>query len=312
MVEKKTVVGIDIGKDTVEVSQFGTSSATRSLPRTVDALTTLAEELHAADVALVAMEASGGYERLVLETLHVAGLEVALVQPQRVRAYAKAIGRRAKTDAIDAEVIAAFAAAIELAAWKPNSKELEAARELMRLRDELVRMSTALKNRLRAPTVSAAREGLEEVLAAHQKQIQRIQKQVTELLESTERREVLARLQTVPGVGPIVASTLVTELPELGTLERRAIAALVGLAPMNHDSGKHRGKRYIAGGRVHVRTALFQAANVAKQHNPIIKAFYSRLRANGKTHLVAMIASARKLLVILDTMVRHHRDWQLA
>jgi len=312
MSEKRVVVGIDVGKDSVEVSKFGGGLGTRTVERTIDALAALAGELKAAEVEFVAMEASGGYERVVLETLHVAGLEVSLVQPQRVRAYAKAIGRRAKTDAIDAEVIAAFAAAVELDAWQPADEQLGAARELMRLRDELVRMSTALKNRLRAPTMSAAREGLEEVLAAQQKQIRRIQVQVIEILESSERREVLARLQTFPGIGPVIASTLVTELPELGTLDRRLIASLVGLAPMNADSGKHAGKRFIVGGRVHVRTALYQAANVAKTHNPIIKAFYARLRQRGKAHLVAMIACARKLLVIVDAMVRHRQDWKIS
>ncbi len=309
---EKHVVGIDVGKDTVEVSQFGSEGGTRTVDRNPEALLALADALKAARVTRVAMEASGGYERLVLETCHAAGLGVALVQPLRVRAFAKALGKRAKTDAIDAEIIAAFATTVELEPWSPLDDHLAKARELMRVRDEFVHMSTALKNRQRAPTVSDAREHLDDAVAYFQKQIRQIQKKVIELLEATSHRDRLERLQTVPGVGPVVASVLVTELPELGKLERRALASLVGLSPMNDDSGQHRGRRRIGGGRVHVRTALYQATNTAKTYNPVIKAFYARLRAHGKPHLVAMIASARKLLTILDAMIRNGRDWTVA
>lgn len=255
------------------------------------------------------MEASGGYERLVLEILYAAGVQVALVQPLRVRSYAKAMGRKAKTDAIDATVIADFATTIELEPWKPVDKHLDEARELMRLRSELVRMSTILKNRLLSPTLSVARDGLNAVLEEHRRQIALIEAQVAQRLSPSAQGVIVERLQTVPGVGPVTASVLVTELPELGTLDRRHIASLVGLAPMNNDSGRHRGRRVTQGGRTHARTALYQAANVAKTHNPVLREFYARLRSKGKPHLVAMIACARKLLVILDAMVRHQRDW---
>ncbi len=307
---KGMVVGIDVGMRSLEVSRFGGVEATRTVERNVEALTKLATELKTAKVARVVMEASGGYEQVVLKTLHVAGIEVALAQPNRVRSYAKAIGRRAKTDAIDAEVIAAFGAAIELPAWEPADQSLEEARELVRVRDDFVRAATGFKNLAQAPTVAAAKDPLAEVLAAHAKAIKALQQRINELLSASTHGATFDRMQTVPGVGPVIASVLTTELPELGKLDRRAAAALAGVAPMNHDSGRYSGQRRILGGRVHVRTALFQAANVARLHNPIIKPFYARLRAAGKPHCVALIACARKLVCILSAMIRHGKDWE--
>lgn len=307
---KGVVVGVDVGKESIEVSRFGGAERTRTVVRSVEELTKLAEELKTAEVGRVVMEASGGYEQIVLKTLHVAGIEVALAQPHRVRAYAKAIGRRAKTDSIDAEVIAAFGGGVELRAWQPADKQLQEARELVRVRDDLVRMATTLKNLAQGPSVSAAEDALVEVLAAHTKAIKELQQRITGLLTASAQSDVFERLQTVPGVGPVIASVLTTELPELGKLDRRATSALAGVAPMNYDSGQYNGQRHIHGGRAHIRTALFQAANVAKQHNPIIKPFYAKLRARGKPHRVALIACARKLLVILNAMIRHGKDWE--
>lgn len=308
---KGVVVGVDVGKECIEVSRFGGAETTRTVGRSVDELTQFAAELKNSGVARVVMEASGGYEQLVLKTLHVAGLEVMLAQPHRVRAYAKAIGRKAKTDAIDAEVIAAFGANVELHAWHPTDKRLEEARELVRIRDDLVRITTTLKNLAQGPSISAATSTLAEVIASHAKAIKDLHQRITTLIIASERA-TFERLQTVPGVGPVIASVLITEFPELAQLDRRAASALAGVAPMNRDSGHYSGPRHIHGGRVHVRTALYQAAHVAKQHNPVIKAFYANLRARGKPHNVALIACARKLLVILNAMLRQGKDWEVS
>lgn len=307
---KDLVVGIDVGMESLEVSRFGVVDTTRTVERSVEELTKLATELKSAKVARVVMEASGGYEQIVLKTLHVAGIEVALAQPNRVRSYAKAIGRRAKTDAIDAEVIAAFGAGIELPAWEPADQGLEEARELVRVRDDIVRAATMFKNLAQSPTVSAAKDTLAEILGVHAKAIKELQRRINELLSASTQGGTFERLQTVPGVGPVIASVLTTELPELGKLDRRAASALAGVAPMNHDSGRFSGQRRIHGGRGRVRTALFQAAHVARRHNPVIKLFYARLRAAGKPHRVALIACARKLVCILNAMIRYGKDWE--
>ncbi len=313
----KRVVGIDVGKEMIDVSAFAgdddKSYKQRTLKRDEGTLTKLAKELKRAAVDLVVMEASGGYESLVLETLHASGLSVALVQPARVRSYAKAIGQRAKTDAIDCEVIAKFGAAVAPEPWKPLDPQLAQARELSRYRDGLVAQRTAEKVRLMQCRDERLKVLIEEHIAFVSTQVKRLDGEISMLIKSVKTaKEAYQRLETVPGVGPVIAAKLITELPELGTLNRRQITALAGLAPMNHDSGTHRGQRRIAPGRREVRVALFQAANVAKQHNPIIKLFYAKLRSKGKPHLVAMIACARKLVVILDAMMRQGVNWQVA
>lgn len=313
MTESMRVVGIDVGKAKLDISAFGSGKGShlqRSIERDVASLKRVAKECLRAKVDLVVMEASGGYERLALETLHAEGVKVALVQPSRVRDYAKAIGKRAKTDAIDCEVIARFGAAVSLQRWEPPSPALEQARQLGRHRDDLVAQRTAEKQRLEQTSNPRTCELIQEHIAFLAGHIRRIETEIASLIASVpEAQEKCARLMTVPGVGPVTASRMLTELPELGTLNRRAISALVGLAPINDDSGTYRGQRHIAGGRREARTSLFQAANVAKTHNPVIRAFYARLRANGKHHLVATVACARKLLTILDAMMRNKTDW---
>lgn len=313
MTERTRVVGIDVGKETLDISAFGegeTASPRQSIQRGQRELLQLAKRFKRAGITLVLMEASGGYEKLVLDTLHVAGVPVALVQPSRVRNYARAIGRRAKTDAIDCEVIARFAANVPVPVWKPADPRLDQARELGRYRDGLVEQRTADKQRLQQCSNERARIIIEDVIAFLDDKITELDREIASLIaEVAEVRTLSRRLQTVPGVGPITAARLITELPELGKSDRRAIASLTGLAPINDDSGQRNGQRHIAGGRRRPRTALFQAANSAKQFNPVIRAFYAKLRAAGKHHLVAMIACARRLLTILDAMVRHATDW---
>lgn len=308
------VVGIDVGKDVLGVSAFGegkSSQPQRMISRVPAEVDQLAKQLKKAKVELVVMEASGGFERLVLERIHTAGLPVSLVEPSRVRDYAKAIGQRAKTDAIDCEVIARFGRAVPLRLWKPLEAPLSEARELGRQRDHLVEQRTAEKLRLASCSHDSVGFVIEEHIEFLDRQIRTLDRAIAALIEEVESaKEISRRLQTVPGVGPVTAARLITELPELGTLKRRAITALVGLAPYNDDSGTQSGQRHVAGGRREPRTALFQAANVAKRHNPQIRDFYARLRAKGKHHLVALIAAARKLLVVLDAMIRSGTDWK--
>lgn len=307
------VVGIDVGKETLDISAFGdgtTASPRRTIPRSRDALQEVAELLKRCGVKLAVMEASGGYERLVLETLHIAGIPVALVEPIRIREYARALGRRAKTDAIDCQVIAKFGTDVALPIWQPADSRLDQARELGRYRDDLVAHRTSDKLRLKQCRHERARIAIEDHIDFLNDKIRELDREIASLIAEVDAAYAISkRLQTVPGVGPITAARLVTELPELGTSDRRVIAALVGLAPMNDDSGQRTGSRHIAGGRRAPRTALFQAANTAIHHNAIIRDFYAKLRAQGKEHKVAIIACARKLLVILDAMVRHATDW---
>ena len=316
MKDIKRVVGIDVGKENLDVSAFGegrTARAQGTIERNKGAIEKLAKSCKAAQVELAVMEASGGYEKLVLRVMHKTGVPLALVQPARVRAYAKAIGRLAKTDALDCRLIAQFGASVEVAPWQPADPHMEQAQELSRYRDALVKQRTTEKQRLQVCEDALMQTMLRAHITFLNAQINQLEETIEEhVAQVSEARERSRRMQTVPGVGPVTTARLLTELPELGLLNRRSIAALVGLAPMNHDSGKYRGERHVIGGRREPREALFMAANVARQHNPVLMAFYKRLRDKGKPHLVAVVACARKLLVILDAMIRHKTDWDPA
>ena len=306
------IVGIDVGKVWADVSSWGCAIVhpRQRVRREREALLQLARKLKEGQVELVVMEASGGYERLILETLYAAGIEVALVSPERVRHGIRAEGRRAKTDALDCEAIAAFATKYSVARWRPMAPELEQAKLLGRYRDDLVGIRTAEKNRLQGHINEILEAHIRAHIAMLNNQIRRIETQMKKLLGSvSETNAKVERLMTVPGVGIITAARIVVELPEIGKLNRRKIAALVGLAPMNRDSGQHRGQRSCVGGRRAPRTSLYQAAHTATMFNDVFKAFYVRLRAHGKPHNVALIACARKLLVTLDAMIRSGTDW---
>ncbi len=261
------------------------------------------------EAQLVVVEASGGYEAAIVSELVGRGQAVALVNPTRVRAFARAEGILAKTDKIDAGVIARFGATM-----KP---EPQARRDLSQLelnhwvtrRRQLVLMVTAEKNRLQT-----APEPIQADIARHiawmQAEIEALEQRINQAIAANPTwRETARRIETVPGVGAITASTLVADLPELGQLNRQKIAALVGVAPFNHDSGKRRGQRRIFGGRASVRSVLYMATLSAIRHNPVIKSFYQRLLAKGKLKKVALTACMRKLLVILNAMVKTGQDW---
>ena len=305
-------VGIDVSKGRVDVHvrPDGTAFACTTDP---DGLADLVGRLQACRPRLVAMEASGGCEGVVAAALAEAGLPVAIVNPRQVRKFAGAIGRLAKTDAIDASVIAHFADAV-----RPEAKPMPDAlslrlRELLARRRQLVVMINAEKQRLGKAADRLAQRSFKTILRSLEAERERIDRAIDKLIEQSPvfcaKQDLL---KSVPGIGDVVARTLIGELPELGTVDRHQIAALAGVAPMNRDSGSYRGKRRIQGGRVEVRAPLYMACLVAIRHNPPLRAFYKRLRDAGKPGCLALVAVMRKLLTTLNAILRDQKTWAVA
>ena len=303
-------VGIDVAKAKLDIHVLPDGTAF-SVPRTPDGLADLAQRLRALAPERVVLEATGGLETVVLAALGVAGLPVVAVNPRQMRDFARATGQLAKTDTLDAALIARFAHAVRPDLRPLPSAESIALGELLARREQLVGMIRA--EELRRHQVLAAR--IKRRLAAHvvwmQKELTEVETEIDAVIRTTPLwRDTVELLQTVPGVGQSVSRTLVIELPELGTLKRRQISALVGLAPLARDSGTRHGARHIRGGRSVVRAKLFMAAWVGARFNPVLRATYERLRTAGKPRKVALIACARRLLVILNAMVRTRTPWQ--
>jgi transposase len=256
------------------------------------------------------LEATGGYERTAAVALEQLDYAVALINAKQARNFARAANRVAKTDRIDAEMLAWFGEAM-----KPPVRPLASAaqrqlQDTITRRRQLVEMLTAERNRL-AGLRGPAQADVEETIEWLKKRIANLDQAIEQQIQHCEQwQQQYQRLTTVPGVGPVVASTLLALLPELGTLEHKPLAALVGVAPLNRDSGQKRGQRTICGGRKAVRQVLYMATLVAVQHNPLIRAFYDQLRQRGKLPKVARIAAMHKLLTILNAMLKHDRDWQ--
>jgi transposase len=305
-------VGIDVSKDHLDIAVRPGGEAF-TVERNAAGVEQLAERLRMVSPHVVALEATGGFETVAAATLAAAGLPVVIVNPAQVRAFAKAIGQRAKTDPIDAAVIAHFAEAT-----KPQVRPLpdEATRllaDLVARRRQIVEMIGAERQREKRMTVPHLRKSIARLIKALEKELAGLNTDIDDAVRgSPVWREKEDLLKSVPGVGPIIASTLIAELPELGRCGRRQIAALAGLAPFTRQSGQWRGKSFIGGGRQAVRTALFMGAMVAKQHNPVLKAFFDRLVAAGRPKMIALIAVARKLLTILNAVLRDNRPWQTA
>ncbi len=257
----------------------------------------------------VVLEATGGFEMLVASELELAGLPVSLVNPRQVRSFARAIGRLAKTDAIDAQVLAQFAEAVKPPVRPLPDADTRELRALVDRRRQLLEILTSERNRLRHAT-KRVRALIEEHIRWLKQQLGDLDKDISEFIRSSPMwRAQEDLLRSVPGVGPVLSSTLLTHLPELGSLNRGQVAALVGVAPLNRDSGAFRGKRSVWGGRTAIRSALYMAALVATRYNPVIKAFYHRLCAAGKPKKVALTACMRKLLITLNSMLRHRTLW---
>lgn len=304
------VVGIDVAKDHFDV-KFPNQS--RVLQFTYDAkgLEGLLEQLAAFRGCLIVIEATGGYERRLVAELVIGGQRVAVINPRQVRDFARASGQLAKTDRIDAHVLALFGERMQPRESEKTSVKQQELQQLVARRRQVVSLHTAENNRLDLTTSKLARKGIRQVLALLEKQRVQLDAEIAKLLQSDDDWKAKDEiLQSVPGVGPSTSATLLAELPELGHLNRQKIAALVGLAPFNHDSGKFQGKRSIWGGRRTVRSALYMAALSAYRWNPILKSFAQRLRQSGKPFKLVLTACMRKLLVTLNSMLRRNATWQ--
>lgn len=306
----ETFVGIDIAKAWLDVAWL--RGQTLRVDYTDEAVAGLVEQLLAQRPTLVVMEATGGLETALASALAAAGLAVAVVNPRQVRDYAKACGRLAKTDRIDAQILAAFAAAIRPQVRELPDEHTRALGDVLARRRQLIDMRVQEKLRLQRAS-SVQRDSLREHIAWLDERIDRLDIDLTQALRSSAAwRDKDDLLKAIPGVGSLTRATMLALLPELGTLNRRQIAALVGVAPFNRDSGKHQGGRVIWGGRAQVRRTLYMAAVAAMRCNPVIRSFYLHLRSQGKPAKVALTACMRKLLVIMNAMLKHRSSWHPA
>ena len=310
MSKRKSNIGIDVSKQLLEVAVYESDFRYRC-PNQARAFAELLAELIALQPARIVLEATGGLEKPVVAALHAAGLPVVVINPRQGRAFAKAIGQLAKTDRLDAAVLAHFAAALKPPLRPLKSKEEEDLEALMGRRGQLVDMLVAEKNRRHRATSDIVCETIKEHIEWLEERIAELDEQLQDrLASSSEWQGKDAILQSVPGIGPVVSCSLLAELPELGTLNRQRISKLVGVAPLNCDSGQQRGVRHIFGGRARIRSMLYMAALTALRFNPVIKEFYQRLIGKGKPHKVALTACMRKLLSIINLMVRNQTSWK--
>jgi len=305
-------VGIDVAKDRLDV-HFRPSGEAFAVARDGEGLAELTARLVAAAPRLIVMEATGGFEVTVAAAIGAVKLPLAVVNPRQIRDFARATGKLAKTDALDAAAIAHFAEAIRPEPRAIPDEQARALGELVSRRRQVIEMMVAENHRRRQLTHRRLLKRIERHLAVLQDELSAIERDLDETIRGTPAwRENEDLLKTVPGVGNATARTLLAELPELGRLDRKQIAALVGVAPINRDSGKMRGKRAVWGGRASVRASLYMAALVASRHNPVIAAMYTRLRAAGKPAKLALTACMRKLLTILNAILRDKTPWQNA
>jgi transposase len=302
-------VGIDVAKGDLDIAVRPEGQGWR-VANDAPGIAALVARLDTLGPALIVAEATGGYERPLAAALAAAGLPIAVVNPRQVRDFARATGRLAKTDALDAQTLARFGEAVRPPARPIPDAQAQALAAVLARRRQVVAMLTAEQNRLHS-----ALPAIQGHIAAHiawlEDDLARIDAELAQTIAADPAwRERDALLRSVPGVGPVLATTLLAELPELGSLTRHEVAALAGVAPLNRDSGTLRGKRTVWGGRARVRGALYMAALVATRHNPAIRAFYARLCAAGKPKKVALVACMRKLLTLLNALLHHHTPWQ--
>ena len=302
-------VGIDVSKAQLDMAlrPEGRFSASNDEA----GYTQILERLRGVSPTLVVLEATGGLEIPITGILAAAGVPVAVVNPRQVRDLAKATGRLAKTDALDAQTLAHFAEVLRPTLRLLPDEQTQALAAILARRRQLVEMLTAEKNRL-SSAHKPVRKSLRTHIAWLERELSHTDRDLAHAIrESPVWREKDDLLQSVPGIGPVVTSTLLANLPELGTLTGKQIAALVGVAPMNRDSGTWRGKRTVWGGRAQVRAILYMSALVATRFNPVIRVFYQRLCAAGKAKKVALTACMRKLLIILNAMMKHRTPWRI-
>lgn len=306
-------VGIDVAKDSVEVA-MGLDTPTFALSNDEPGFEALLDRLRNQSVRLIVVEATGGFEAALVCACQSAGFDVALINPRQARDFARAMGHLAKTDRIDARVLARLAQVIDAHERRDTFVKTLASEQRLVLsalatrRTQIVTMLVAERNRLPLAH-SKAKPSIKNMIEALEKELARIDKDMHQHVQ-THFADVSALLGSVKGIGPTTLATLIADLPELGTLGRRQISALVGVAPLNRDSGRMRGKRTIHGGRAHVRAVLYMATLVATRHNQAIKAFYQKLLAAGKPKKVALVACMRKLLSILNAMMKSKTHWR--
>jgi len=304
-------IGVDVSKRWLEVQVYGEAQS-RKIGNDVEGYASLIEQMKAIQPQLIVFEATGGYESRAVKALSEAGFAVSVVNPTRVRRFAEALGVLAKTDKIDAQVIAHFASVVRPATNSHLTPLEEQLAALVERRRQLLVIVVAEKNRLVTCPI-CMRDGIEEHITWLEERLERLETEIGNCIsQKPEWKERAEIIDSVPGVGPVTASTMVAELPELGQLNRQKIAALVGLAPFNKDSGPKKGKRRIFGGRSGVRRTLYLAALSATKYNPVIRAFYQTLLQRGKEKKVALTACMRKLLVIINAMVRKGEVWRFS
>ena len=301
-------VGIDAGKRKNDVHVHGMAEGWE-YANDAEGIRELVDSMLQLSPTLIVVEATGGYERRMVAEVSAAGLPIAVVNPTRVRRFADSLGQLAKTDKIDARTIAHFASVVRPPIRALKSEEEEYLGDLLDRRRQLIAMQTAEKNRLHTSRGRIS-EDIKEHLNWLAAKLDELDGEIADMIGSSQEwSEKATLLRSVPGVGPVMTAALLADLPELGTLNRQKIAALVGVAPFNKDSGKKRGKRRIFGGRAAVRRTLYMAALAGTRHNPVIKRFYNHLLDQGKEKKVALTACMRKLLVILNAMVRKQEFW---
>lgn len=308
---EQTYMGIDVSKENLDLAVNPRKQISR-FPNTAAGIGKMVDYIIKTGPMLVVMEATGGFEIPIAAALGETGIPAAIVNPRQVRDYARSTGKLAKTDAIDAQILADFAATVHPEPRPLADAQAQELKDILARRRQLNEMITAEKNRLQR-----ARRALRDHIRAHiawmEKELLDMDSELRYFIEGSPMwREKDNLLQSVPGIGPVLSTTLVAELPELGTLNRKQIAALVGVAPLNRDSGKMRGKRSVWGGRASVRAALYMGTLVATRFNPVIRRFYERLIKVGKAKKAAITACMRKLLTIINAMVKHHTPWHYA
>jgi transposase len=309
---EQVFIGIDVAKDRLDV-HVRPSGEAFAVPRDSEGVAGLVDRLGALGAQLIVLEATGGFELVIAGALAAARLPLAVVNPRQIRDFARAVGQLAKTDALDAQIIALFAERVRPEPRALPDAQTRALAELVTRRRQIVEMMTAERNRRRLSTSRRLVKSVDRLLTALQKELSDLEQELDDTIRGTPVwREAEDLLTSVPGVGDKLARTLIADLPELGRLDRKQIAALVGVAPINRDSGTMRGKRTTWAGRAKVRAVLYMAALVAARHNPTLRRFYQRLLAAGKAKKLALTAVMRKLLVILNAILRDHKPWQTA
>jgi transposase len=303
-------VGIDVSKDSLDTQLLPEGNA-RRFDNTPEGIAALVAWLAPLAPTLIVVEATGGYENALIAGLSLGGLPVSLVNPKRVRDFAGALGQRAKTDELDAGVLAEFAQRVRPPVRPLADADAQKLQALVARRNQLIEMRTMESNRLAAVTDRSVRRSIESILRALEKELDKAEEELAAAIAASpvwKAKDEL--LQSIPGIGPVASRTLLAALPELGTISREEVAALVGVAPVNRDSGRFSGKRFIAGGRSVVRRVLYLCAHAARQGNAVLRAFAERLEKAGKAPKVIRIALARKLVIIANAVLRDQRPWQ--